>query len=281
MRLAVGLILAACLMVTSLVHRQTEFAAAQQQAVCIDEDFSEHQTGQPPSGWLLRGAPEVTPLVEEVGGAGPAYRLLSFPFVNFRFWDRWALKDASFLSAPYTVSVKLNFQNSVADRAGLTIAWDDSNRDRIDIQPNIFWDNIEFRVAYSGPDPSNIVVSGSAAGRGGLPIQAGVDYWLRVSAISGGPGQGQLDIYWSSDGLVFTQVLQVTGLANVNGLVGVGTAGPNLPHTHFDDFPRDSRGLLSYRLVHSRHRNDELLGFSRPSCGLCWTNRMAQKFPPI
>src|SRR5207244_165230 len=98
----------------------------------------------PPSGWLLRGANEITPTIQEIGGTGPAYRLVSFPEVAWQYWDRWLLKDGLTLSASYTVTVKMNFRNSVADRAGLTIAWNDANWNRIDIQPNVYGQDIEF-----------------------------------------------------------------------------------------------------------------------------------------
>ena len=124
----------------------------------------------------------------------------------------------------------------VADRAGLTIAWNDANGDRIDIQPNVYGDDIEFRVTYTGPIHSKVVVTGPASQGGGLPINANTDYWLRVSATSTGPGNGQVIVYWSTDGIHFMAVETATGIADLTGLVGVGTAGPHLPHTYFDDF---------------------------------------------
>src|SRR5262249_2755514 len=102
------------------------------------DDFSGYTPGAPPTGWLLRGADQVTPTVKEVGGSDPSYRLVDFPEVPWQYWDRWLLKDGLMLSSFYTVTVKLNFQNSVADRAGLTIAWNDTNSNRIDIQPNVY-----------------------------------------------------------------------------------------------------------------------------------------------
>jgi hypothetical protein len=162
--------------------------------------------------------------------------LLNFPEVPWQYWDRWALKDGLVVAAPYVVTVKLNFQNSVADRAGLTIAWKDAKWNRIDIQPNVYGGDIEFRVTYTGSIHSNVVVTGPASQGGGLPIQANTDYWLRVSATSTGPGNGQVIVYWSTDGSHFTAVETATGIADLTGLVGVGTAGPHLPHTYFDDF---------------------------------------------
>ena len=199
------------------------------------DDFSSYTPGQPPTGYLLRGASGVVPTVQEVGGTGPAYRLLSFPYVGGQYWDSWALKDGLTLQAPYVVTVKLNFQTS-GDRGGLTIAWNDTNWDRIDIQPNIYWQDVEFRITYTGPNPSSPVVTGAALTPGGLPMQVGTDYWLQVAATSNGPGQGQVIVSWSTDGTNFTPIVTATGLADVSGLAGMGTAGPNLPNTFFDDF---------------------------------------------
>src|SRR5437899_12186536 len=82
------------------------------------DEFSGYTPGLPPAGWLLRGADQVTPTVKEIGGTGSPYRLVDFPEVPWQYWDRWLLKDGLTLSSFYTVTVKLNFQNSVADRAG-------------------------------------------------------------------------------------------------------------------------------------------------------------------
>jgi hypothetical protein len=206
------------------------------------DDFSSYTPGQPPAGYLLRGASSAAPTVEEVGGAGSAHRLLSFPEVDGQYWDSWALKDGLTLQAPYTVTVKLNFQTS-GDRGGVTIAWNDTNQDRIDIQPNIFGQNIEFRIAYTGPHPSSPNITGPALNHGGLPIQIDTDYWLRVAVTNNEPEQGQVLVYWSTDGINFTPVVTATQLADVTGLAGMSTAGPHLPNVLFDDFriPRDAQ----------------------------------------
>src|SRR5262245_16447952 len=159
------------------------------------DDFSSYTPGAPPTGWLLRGADQVTPTVQEIGGTGSSYRLVDFPEVPWQYWDRWLLKDGLSLSSFYTVTVKLNFQNSVADRAGLTIAWNDTNSNRIDIQPNVYGDDIEFRVTYTGPIQSNVVVNNVST----IPINAFTNYWLRVVAKNYGPGQGQVLVFWSTD----------------------------------------------------------------------------------
>ena len=64
------------------------------------DDFSSYTPGQPPTGYLLRGASGAAPTVQEVGGTGPAYRRLSFPYVGGQYWDSWALKDGLTLQAP-------------------------------------------------------------------------------------------------------------------------------------------------------------------------------------
>jgi serine/threonine protein kinase len=199
------------------------------------DDFSNDTPGQPPNGYLLRGASGVNATVQEVGGSGPAYRLLNFPAVSNQYWDRWVLESGLMLCSAYTITVKINFQTS-GDRGGLTIAWNDANWDRIDIQPNIFYQNIEFRITYTGSVPASPSVTGPALNRYSLPMNVGSDYWLRVVASSAGPGQGQVVVYWSSDGINFTSEVTATGLANIAGLVGMSTAGPNLPNVYFDNF---------------------------------------------
>lgn len=199
------------------------------------DDFSSDTLGHPPAGYLLRGASGAAPTVQEAGGTGPAYHLLNFPYVGGQYWDSWALKDGLTLQAPYVVKVKLKFKTS-GDRGGLTIAWNDTNWDRIDTQPNIYWQDVEFRITYTGSIPSSPVVTGSALNPGGLPMQVKTDYWLQIVATSNGPGQGQVIVSWSTDGNTFTPIVTATGLADVTGLTGLGTAGPNLPNVFFDDF---------------------------------------------
>jgi hypothetical protein len=118
----------------------------------------------------------------------------------------------------------------------LTIGWEDTHWDRIDIQPNIYWNDLEFRVTYTGPVQSQVAVSGPALTNGGLPMQVGTDYWLRVSASSAGAGEGTVTVSWSEDGNSFATIATATGLANIQGLAGMSTAGPNLPNVLFDDF---------------------------------------------
>ncbi|MFN8472493.1 MAG: clostripain-related cysteine peptidase [Anaerolineae bacterium] len=195
------------------------------------DDFSSYAPGQPPAGWLLRGSPQVAPVIAEVGGSGPQYRLLSFPAVSWQYWERMALKDGLLLAAPYTVSVKMNFRTNISDRAGLTIAYNDATGDRLNIHPNIYYQHVEFWPTYTGPISSNLRVETAPS----IPISIGRDYWLRVVA-DGEAGQGRVRVYWSPDKFFFRPVMTATGVADLTGLVGVSTAGPNLPHIFFDDF---------------------------------------------
>jgi hypothetical protein len=57
-------------------------AIAAAQPLTYFDDFSSYTPGQPPPGYLLRGASGAAPTVQEVGGTGPAYRRLSFPYVG-------------------------------------------------------------------------------------------------------------------------------------------------------------------------------------------------------
>ena len=206
-------------------------AAAAPDASYFD-NFSGYTPGAAPSGWLLRGAGEVAPVIEEFGGTGAAYRLVSFPEVSWQYWDRWLLRNSLQFTSAYTVTTKLRALNDVADRLGLTIAWNDANWDRIDIQPNVYHDDIEFRVTYSGSKPSHTTLSTV----GSITMNANQDYWLRAVAKDFGPGQCQVEVFWSENGSTFRKVVVATGLAEITGRVGLSTAGPHLPHTHFDDF---------------------------------------------
>ncbi len=134
----------------------------------------------------------------------------------------------------------MNFQNSIADRAGITIAWNDSNWNHIDIQPNVYGDEIEFRLSYTGPIVYQLIINKLA----NITINGYTNYWLMVSAQDNGPGLGIVDVYWSTDNTNFTPILHVTGIPTLTGLVGMSTAGPHLPHMHFDDFTIQSSNFL-------------------------------------
>jgi hypothetical protein len=174
-------------------------------------DFSGFPTRRPPWGWMLRNTGQVLPAIEEFGGSGPEYRLVSFPEVGWEYWDCWMLKLGIVASGNYITKVKLNFRNSVADRAGLTIAWDDASWDRVDIQPNVYWDDIEFRVRYTGPIEYELVIETLAT----INVLSDTDYWLKVFVQDFGPGMGVADVFWSMDNTTFTHVLHVTGIPNL------------------------------------------------------------------
>lgn len=196
-------------------------------------DFSRYRTGYPPEGWIQRGTNEITPTVIEFDGTGPDHNMVHFPEVHWQYWDKWLLyPEIDLIEPDYIVKVMMRFNNSIADRAGMTIAWNDQNWDRIEIQPNVYHDDIEFRVAYSGPNPSNIVINTLSS----ITIDAGVNYWLKAIAHYPGPGLGQVDVYWSTNNVDFIHVLKVTGLPDLTGITGMSTAGPHLPSTYFDNF---------------------------------------------
>lgn len=173
----------------------------------------------------------MNPTIQQGNGAN----VFNFPYVGNQYWDAWGLWPNLTMCNAYTVTTRLNFQTS-GDRGGLTIGWNDTNWNRIDIQVNIYWQDIEFRITYNGPNPSNPVVTGPGLTQGSLPVTPGNDYWLRVVASSTGPGQGQVLVYLSSDGVNFTQEVTATGLADITGWCGVSTAGPNLPNVWFENF---------------------------------------------
>jgi hypothetical protein len=196
------------------------------------DDFSSYPLGSPPAGWVERGETSISPVIVDAGGSGSQFRAVRFPEVPWQYWDKWLLRPGPVFSHSYEVTVKMEFLNDVADRAGITIAWNDSNWNRIDIQPNVYTDNIEFRVTYAG----DIVANPQTTVLNAISIQANREYWLRAVAEDDGPGQGQVTVYWSSDGANFIPVLQAQGLASLDGWVGLSSAGPHLPAVIFDDF---------------------------------------------
>ena len=193
----------------------------------IVEDFSQTAVGTVPAGWSVMGSGQFIPTVQESGGSGPAYHVLDFPEVGWQYWDKWAIRNGTITADVYTVQVKLRFLNDVADRAGLTLAMDRDTLQRIDIHPNVYTNQIEFRSSFGGT-VNNLVA--------GIAIDSGANYWLRAIAENLGPNAGKVSVYWSANGTTFTKVLEATGLSNVAGEVGVSTAGPHMPHTQFDDF---------------------------------------------
>lgn len=189
----------------------------------VFDDFSSHSPGQPPGGWTEFGTTSVRPTVEEVGGSGPASRVLRFPSLGGQYVNKWLIKDGASFSRP-KATVKLNFRTS-GDRAGLTLAWRDSSS-QIVVHPNVYWDNIEFWETVDGQ-----VRTRTGTARSSIPIEVGQSYWLKAVASS----SNQVSVYWSTDGVSFREVLRVN-VARVSGQTGVGTAGPNLPLVDFDNF---------------------------------------------
>ena len=179
-----------------------------------------------------------------MGGIGPDYREVYFPEVGWEYWDKWMIKDGLYLTGAYTVTVKMNFQTESADRAGLTIAWDDAHWNRLDIQPNVLFDGIEFRLTYIGP----ITYTFSYTRVWHIPMDAFTDYWLRVEAADYGPGHGQAIVSWSTDNISFRPVITTTGLPEIAGQVGIGTAGPHMPPVYFDDFSVKQGTPITYSI---------------------------------
>ena len=193
----------------------------------VFDDFSTYGAGLFPSSWKLLGSAQITPLVQAAGGSGPAYQVLDFPEVSWQYWDSIAVRSGIVAASAYTVEAKLRFLNSVADRAGLTVALDRSTLARVDIQPNVYTNEIEFRSSYGGT-VSRIMPT--------LAIDANVAYWLRGVVEEPAAGQGRIGVDRSTDGINFVKALDATGLTNIHGEAGVSTAGPHLPHAQFDDF---------------------------------------------
>ena len=155
--------------------------------------------------------------------------MLLFPYISNHYWESWALKDegGKVLCGLYTVTAKMTFLTS-GDRAGITIAWHDSTGRYIEIQPNFYWKDIEYRSNLGGTFMPSY---GSS-----LPMSPGVPYWLRAQVTNNTPGAGAVTVLWSTDGTHFSQVGTITGVSDLNGLAGVGTAGPNLPETAYSLF---------------------------------------------
>lgn len=159
-------------------------------AATLFDDFSSYAVGTFPAGWSLLGSTQMVPTIAESGGVGGSYQVFNFPGVGGQYWDAIAARDGLHLSGSYTVQVKLRFLDGVADRGGLTIALKRDTLERIDIQPNVYWDDIEFRSSYGG-DVNTLMPS--------LAIQSNVDYWLRVVVQE----TGSISVYWSTDGSTF------------------------------------------------------------------------------
>jgi hypothetical protein len=203
----------------------------------FQDDFEAYPTGSPPAGYHIRGAnPAVTtPTIVDTGTAWG--KAVEFPYVGWQYWDQFLIKDGLELSGPFTVTVKMRFLTSVADRAGLAIGWRDATGDHIGIEPNVYGDGIEFRVS------DGLGASYAVTGGGGLQINANTDYWLRVATDRLPNGDDSIVVYWSTNGSTFTEVLRATGPSSggaaTHGMIGVSHAGPNLPQVRFDNLAVD------------------------------------------
>lgn len=129
----------------------------------------------------------------------------------------------------YTVTTKYTFLTSVSDRAGIIIAWHYPNGGHIEIQPNIYHKDIEYWTTGLGGTFTPLYGSS-------LPISAGVPYWLRVVVTNNAPGASAATVLWSTDGNNFIPVGKITGVSDLDGLAGMGTAGPNMPETAYSFF---------------------------------------------
>jgi len=198
--------------------------------IIFQDDFNSYPSNLPPQGWIMRGEQSVNPLIIETSDR--ANKAVLFQEVQWEYWDKWLLRENLVLLGSYSVTTKLVFNNDVADRAGITIAWNEENWNRIDIQPNVYTDQIEFRQTYVGNISSNTVVNQV----GSIQINSDETYWIRVDAKNLGPGQGEVTVLWSTDGVSFQPVIVAKGIPNLSGLVGISTAGPHMPEVVFDDF---------------------------------------------
>ncbi len=194
------------------------------------DDFTYYVDDHPPAGWLLIGSEDVLPIIKKISSV-PFNRILEFPAAIGNYREKWVLYPDIVFSDEYTITFNTTIQSTNSERAGLTIAWNEDNNDRIDIHLNELTDEIEFRVTYSGSNPSNIVVNQLLS----IPINALTKYWIRVEARDYGPGDGEVNVYLSTDNLNFLHMINATGLPDLTGITGFSTGGINLPRVYFDD----------------------------------------------
>lgn len=195
----------------------------------FEEDFDSYSLGTTPSGWITRGLNEIKPITVTTAKDGD--NAIFFPGKQNTYSDKWLLKNDFALSAPFTLITKLNFQDSVADRAGITFAWDDDTWDRIDIQANVYHNNIEVRSIEDGTISSDIIITKLKD----IKINKSVPYWLKILVKEEGENNWVIYIYWSSDGNDYDLVQTAKGMNKTSGLFGLSTAGPNFPNVLFDD----------------------------------------------
>lgn len=197
--------------------------------------FGKSPLGKPVRPWVAVGPAQASPSLREMNDSGRQHRALTFPEVPWQYWNSWAICSQCRLSAPYAVATEMKFTSSMGDRAGITVGWRKSGAVRVDVQVNLYFRNIEVRV--SSQTGQNAVRSqGPGLVRGGLPVQPNQDAWLLVRARRTRSGTDTMDVFWSNDGVTLLKEAHVTGLPDLSGLVGVGTAGPHLPAVQFDSF---------------------------------------------
>ena len=152
-------------------------------SVVFSDDFSSYSVGQMPPGWLRRGTTGLTPTIQDVDGSGPAFQVMQFPEVSWQYWNCWMIKDHLSLGSEYTVTSEVDFQNSVADKADITVGWKDTTGDGIHIEPDIYGGDIEFHASANNGQPlSGVTVTGSATQSGGLTISANTIYVKALDA---------------------------------------------------------------------------------------------------
>ena len=171
------------------------------------------------------------PVVEEVGGVGPAYRLLSFPPLAAGQTSTWLIKDGLTVGTEATsVTTKLNFQSN-NDEAGLVIAFQDTGT-HIVVTANPYWDDLTLIESVNG-----VWRQAVSKGRGKIQVAVGQNYWLRVATFDAGANGGKtLVASWSLDGVNFVEQKRLNNLVNIIGRVGYTTWSYSPPHVHFDDF---------------------------------------------
>ncbi len=222
LRIAVGLLLA---LASLLVAPQGLPASAQQQdPFTYAADFSTYPAGQP-AGWDQFGTPLISPYIGKIAG----FNGLVFPRLPSGMTDKYLI-SSQFTCTQFTATVKYQFWDTIADGAGLVIAWGDGNN-HISILPNIYWRFLEFNEFVNGAWRTRIQTP-----QGSLPISYGTPYWLRVSATVDASGSKIVTVYWSTDGTNFRQLLTVSGLVNLSGRIGLQTSGVNLPEVSVDSF---------------------------------------------
>lgn len=188
------------------------------------DNFSSYATGAPPNGWSQYGSVQIQPVIEEYGGSGAAYRLLSFPQPGGTYLGKRVIKDGTSCGEA-TLTTKINLQ-SANDEAGIVVAFKDANN-HVDVTVNPFFGEI---VVWNWVGGVMGAVAGT--GHGGVSVSAGTNYWLRAVTHQ----NGTVGAYWSTDGLNFTLKVTTGSLGNLNGGAGYTTNGFSPPHVHFDDF---------------------------------------------